>query len=324
MMNADYMKNYYDPKLAFGEIREHDEAGQMRPPINISNINFIKNHPKPDDYSKKKRRRKSESSSSSSSSDSSSDSGRKKPTYKKQERKDERRKSPAKKEQKPVIKEKNLKISDNQDKKNDNRDNQITSDIRKDLNLIPKAQKIEEIKKDINDDLQNDSGNNTDDLLKNSPIIPKSSQIKKQARRERKTKFSSEIPILKKNSENEPTPGKVQDLNRNLDNTSSANYDINMINSQPEEVMKPQQAPEKKVLNLTKKTPVKIQAKPSTQEHDSKNIKNESKAEDKEEGEIEERVSKNFKIVQSEGRKKILLTNKRQVTEIKVVKRDNN
>ena len=51
--------------------------------------------------------------------------------------------------------------------------------------------------------------------------------------------------------------------------------------------------------------------------------RNEITVEEKEEGEIEERANKNFKIIQSSGKKQIFLTNKRKINEIKVVKKEN-
>jgi hypothetical protein len=179
---------------------------------------------------------------------------------------------------------------------------------------------------------KSDSGENTDDLMKNSPILNKFPEEKKKqpVKKERKTKFSDENPLLKKGEEAEQIL-RISITNDQL-NTNENGFNLensNMINNSIEMNHSLAKDDEGKNNNLNEKKHISIIKKSgslSIQKIGKGESNNQGKTheEEKEEGEIEERVSKNFKIVQSSGKKKILLTNKRKVNEIKVIKKENN
>ena len=243
--HSELMKNYYfDNKLGFDSMRDYDEMGQIHPPINISNINFIKNNQKKDNYSRKKRRRKSSSDSSSSSSDSSSTSRKKDSTNKakkKTENRNENKKEDKYKRRNSVNKESSNKGNiKNYDEKI--REKETTSSRLKTNNLNIKEYSNEEGKynnKNVkpNPETNNfnletvpnqnkiigkfvdnvESGENTDDLLKNSPILSSKVPEKSLAKKERKTKFSSENPNSKQQC------FEIKDKNGKLDDEDETN-----------------------------------------------------------------------------------------------------
>jgi hypothetical protein len=347
MMNpvhGEYMKNYYfDNKVGYDNMRDYDEMN-IHPPIKISNINFIKNNKK-DDYSRKKRRRKSDSESSSSSSDSSSEGKRKKSSYsnkdKKYEKKyeikrksDRKNKSPEKKEEKDLKKDKTskFKLAPNEVKKDIKGHSKRTEFFQDEKEMFRNVNDYNNIKHSSKFQEKSDSGENTDDLMKNSPILNKFPEEKKkqQVKKERKTKFSDENPFLKKGEDVEQNlrisiTNEQLNTNENvfnIENSNIMNHSIDVNHSLVKE-------DEGKIINYNEKKQISIVKKSgslSIQKIGKGESNNQGKTneEEKEEGEIEERVSKNFKIVQSSGKKKILLTNKRKVNEIKVIKKENN
>ena len=375
--HSELMKNYYfDNKLGFDSMRDYNEMGQIHPPINISNINFIKNNQKKDNYSRKKRRRKSSSDSSSSSSDSSSTSRKKDSTNKakkKTENRNENKKEDKYKRRNSVNKESSNKGNiKNYDEKI--REKETTSSRLKTNNLNIKEYSNEEGKynnKNVkpNPETNNfnletvpnqnkiigkfvdnvESGENTDDLLKNSPILSSKVPEKSLAKKERKTKFSSENPnskqqcfeidhkitttisnnacsVITENTNNpiEKVSSPIQaELGNKIESINYLNMSIepkNLLVKDEETKQNNNLTTEKKQISLMKKTvPLNVQKKAKI----SDSNRNEITVEEKEEGEIEERANKNFKIIQSSGKKQIFLTNKRKINEIKVVKKEN-
>jgi len=128
---------------------------------------------------------------------------------------------------------------------------------------------------------------------------------KKLFRKERKTKFSEENhPVIRRDLTIE---NKIVTTIGNTKNDDDH-----------------EKTPEKKQISFTKRvgTPLNIKKKEYKKDEENTNININVQPEDKEEGELEDKGIKNFKIVQAEGKKTILLTGKRKVTELKVVKKD--